>query len=92
MPNRCYLRFFIEVVSYADNLILEIFRPIAVVNVVVIVLSVFRSQTIKNPKSVSHVVVKVPTDKVIKCFDAIIKDPHIFDCSKILFVKHNLLS
>lgn len=83
VPNRGFFRFFVEVISNANYLLLEVFRPIAIFYIVIILLWVFEPETIENSQRVLHVIMKVFANKIVKRFDAVVEYSHIVDRSAI---------
>lgn len=82
VPDCGFLRLFVEVITNADNLCLKVLCPVAIFNVIVIVLSIFRPKRVQNAKRIFHVVVKVPANEVIESFDAIVEDSDIINSSR----------
>lgn len=61
---------------------LEVFRPITILDIIVIVLSIFGRETFQNPQRVFHIVMEVSTNEIVKSFDSIVKDFHIVNGSE----------
>lgn len=81
VPNRCVLGLFVEVVTNADDLHFKVLRPIAILDIVVVLYSIFRSKTLQHAQRVLHVVVKVFAHKVIERFDSVVEDFHVVNGS-----------
>lgn len=81
MPYASLLRFLVEKISYADDLRLEVFCPIAILNIIIIFISIFWRHALEDSQSILHVVVEISAYKVVKGFDSVIKDSNVIDGS-----------